>query len=306
MRGELVSGTHFGARLTEAVRAKRSHVVVGLDPDFDSLPPQVKGAHPAGEYEDVAQMQAACYREFLHGILEAVSADAVAVKIQLAYFEALGARGYELYEDLVSPAKELGLLVIADAKRGDIGSTAEAYARAHLDRAGADALTVNPYLGTDSVEPFLRRAKEDDKGLFVLVKTSNPSSSDVQDLELAAGGRVYHQVARLVCAWGADTRCGSDYSSVGAVVGGTHPREGAELRSLMPGIHFLVPGYGAQGALPKDLAGFFDVDGLGAVVNSSRAILYAYKNHTGLSWQEAARKETREMKEALQRVSGLG
>jgi orotidine-5'-phosphate decarboxylase len=301
-----VTGQHFGERLTEAVRARRSHVVVGLDPDYDLLPAQVRDRHPLSSYESEAQMKAACYREFLDGILEGVADDAVAVKIQLAYFEAIGAAGYQLYEDLVGPAKERGLLVIADAKRGDIGSTAEAYAKAHLDKAGADALTVSPYLGTDSLEPFLRRAKEEGKGLFVLVKTSNPSSGDIQDLELASGKRVYTRVAELVCEWGKGTRVVGGYSSVGAVVGGTHPREGTELRASMPGVPFLVPGYGAQGAGAEELRGLFDERGMGAVVNSSRAILYAYRMHGDVTWQEAARRETQEMKAALWRAAGLG
>jgi orotidine-5'-phosphate decarboxylase len=300
-----VTVQRFGERLMEAVKARRSHVVVGLDPDYDLVPVEVRDAHPLQAYQGEAQMKVACFREFLTGILDAVADDAVAVKIQLAYFEALGAAGYQLYEELVGPARDRGLLVIADAKRGDIGSTAEAYAKAHLDVAGADALTVNPYLGTDSLEPFLRRAKDAGKGLFVLVKTSNPSSVDIQDLELRSGKRVYARVAELVSEWGRETRAREGYSSVGAVVGGTHPKEGAELRRLMPGVPFLVPGYGAQGAAADDIRGFFDERGLGAVVNSSRAILYAYRKHNKVTWQEAARLEVREMKAAIGRVAGI-
>lgn len=296
----------FGERLVEAVIQRRSHVVVGLDPDYDSLPEELRASHPSDAYGSEESMKAACYREFLEGILDAVGDDAIAVKMQLAYFEALGSVGYEVYESLIQPARTRGLLVIADGKRGDIGSTAEAYARAHLETAGADAVTVNPYLGTDSVEPFLRRANEQGKGMFVLVKTSNPSSADVQDLELVEGGSVYHGVARLVSRWGSESKGSSGYSSVGAVVGATHPRVGAELRLLMPGIPFLVPGYGAQGATATDLQGFFGDDGKGAVVNSSRAILYAFRKHQGSSWQDAARLEVREMRSALWRASGLG
>jgi orotidine-5'-phosphate decarboxylase len=300
-----VTVQHFGERLMEAVRVRRSHVVVGFDPDYSLIPAQVLEAHPLEAYEDEAQMKVACFREFLNGILDAVADDAVAVKIQLAYFEALGAPGYQLYQELVGPARDRGLLVIADAKRGDIGSTAEAYAKAHLDVAGADALTVNPYLGTDSLEPFLRRAKEAGKGLFVLVKTSNPSSLDIQDLELSSGERVYARVAELVSEWGRETQPRGGYSSVGAVVGGTHPEEGTELRRLMPGVPFLVPGYGAQGAAADDLRGFFDERGLGAVVNSSRAILYAHRKHSEVTWQEAAHLEVLEMKAAIARAAGI-
>ena len=297
---------HFGERLMGIIKTRRSHVVVGLDPDYELIPGAIRDAFPVADYENEAHMMVACYRAFLHGILDAVADDAAAVKIQLAYFEALGAPGYQLYEDLIEPARERGLLVIADAKRGDIGSTAEAYAKAHLDRAGADALTVNPYLGTDSVEPFLRRVEEDGKGLFILVKTSNASSVDIQDLELVSGERVYTKVAELVNEWARPTRTAGGYSSVGAVVGATHPNEGARLRGLMPGVPFLVPGYGAQGATADALRAFFDKEGLGTVVNSSRAILYAYRKHADSDWQDAARQEAREMKAALWRAAGLG
>jgi orotidine-5'-phosphate decarboxylase len=248
-------------------------------------------------------MKASCFGHFLPELLECLADDAVAVKPQIAYFEALGTPGYALYLDLITRAKKLGYLVIADVKRGDIGSTAEAYARAHLDIGGADAVTVNPYLGTDGLEPFFRRARSGGKGVFVLVKTSNPSSADIQDLPVVSGVPVYREVARLVNQWGEGTEGARGYRSVGAVVGATHPREGAELRGVMKGVPLLVPGYGAQGATAADLVGFFDPGGLGAVVNSSRAILYAYRKRPGVSWQEAALQETREMKAALWRAS---
>lgn len=299
-----MTSTHFGDRLLEAIEKKHSHVVVGLDPDYDLLPAEVREAFPREEYAGDAEMKAACFRHFLSGILERLADDAVAVKPQLAYFEALGAPGYALYLELIARAKDLGYLVIADAKRGDIGSTAEAYARAHLEVAGADAITVNPYLGTDGLEPFFRRARDAGKGVFVLVKTSNPSSADIQDLPLAAGGLLYRRVADLVNTWGAGTEGLGGYRAVGAVVGATHPREGAELRGIMKGVPLLVPGYGAQGATAEDLAAFFDDRGLGAVVNSARAILYAYRKRPGVRWDEAALQETREMKAALWGVSG--
>jgi orotidine-5'-phosphate decarboxylase len=297
---------HFADRLLETIEVKRSHVVVGFDPDYELLPPEVRDAHPREAYGSEEEMKVACYREFLGAILESVGAEAVAVKIQCAYFEALGARGYQLYEDLVQPVKDMGCLVIADVKRGDIGSTAEAYARAHLEVAGADAVTVNPYLGTDSVEPFLRRAREAGKGVFVLVKTSNPGSSDVQDVILATGEPLYHHVAGLVDSWGQGTEGAQGYRAVGAVVGGTHPQQGAELRAQMPAVPLLIPGYGAQGALARDLAGMFDGRGTGAVVNSSRAVLYAYRKHPEMPWQEAARREVQEMKAALWKAAGRG
>jgi len=241
----------------------------------------------------------------LSRLLESLRSEIVAVKIQIAYFEALGTLGYGLYEDMVATAKTMGFLVIADVKRGDIGSTAEAYARAHLDVAGADAVTVNPYFGTDGLEPFLRRAREEGKGVFILVKTSNPSSAEIQDLELSSGGLVYDRVAELVSGWGAGSEGVRGYRSVGAVVGGTHPDQGAALRRQMPGTLLLAPGYGAQGAAAADLAGFFDEKGTGAVVNSARAILYAYRRHPG-DWRAAALRETQEMRAALWKAAGRG
>jgi orotidine-5'-phosphate decarboxylase len=285
-----VTSQHFADRLLAAIEAKQSHVVVGFDPDYDLIPSDVTDAHRREAYGSEREMKAACYRQFLGAILETVCDDAVAVKIQIAHFEALGALGYALYEDLVKPARERGLLVIADVKRGDIGNTAEAYARAHLDGADVDAVTVNPYLGTDSVEPFVRRAREAGKG----------------DLELSTGEPLYRRIAGLVNEWGRGTEGTRGYRAVGAVVAGTHPKEGAELRAQMPGVPLLVPGYGAQGAQARDLAGLFDAQGTGAVVNSSRAILYAYRKQSGMDWQEAARREVKEMKAALWEAAGRG
>jgi orotidine-5'-phosphate decarboxylase len=291
-------GRHFADRLLEAIETKRSHVVVGLDPDYDLLPPQIKATHEQARYETAEEMKVACYRDFLSALLDSLRPEAIAVKIQIAYFEALGAPGYGLYECMVTMAKDMGYLVIADVKRGDIGSTAEAYARAHLDVAGADAVTVNPYFGADGLEPFFRRAREDGKGVFVLVKTSNPSSAEIQDLDLRSGGPVYARVAELVNTWGAGTEGSRGYRSVGAVVGGTHPAQGVALRKQMPGVPLLVPGYGAQGAEADDLSGFFDANGTGAVVNSARGILYAYRKRPG-DWETAALRETQEMRAAL-------
>jgi orotidine-5'-phosphate decarboxylase len=301
-----VSEGPFGDRLLEAIESKRSHVVVGLDPEYGSLPPELLSAHPRDRYADEAEMKVACYREFLSGLLPALVDEAAAVKIQIAYFEAVGARGYALYEEMVGLAKSLGYIVIADVKRGDIGSTAEAYARAHLDVAGADAVTVNPYFGSDGLEPFFRRCREAGKGAFVLVKTSNPSSAEIQDVVLSSGEPVYVRVADLVDEWGRDTAGARGYRSIGAVVGGTHPEQGARLRMRLPGVPFLVPGYGAQGATAADLAVLFDAGGTGAVVNSARAILYAYGKTPGRHWLDAARDEAAAMKAALWRAAGRG
>jgi orotidine-5'-phosphate decarboxylase len=299
-----VSNGHFGDRLLEAVQSKRSHVVVGLDPEYGSLPPDVLSAHPPERYSGEAEMKAACYRHFLAELLPALGDEACAVKIQIAYFEALGAPGYALYEEMVDLAQSFGYLVIADVKRGDIGSTAEAYARAHLDVAGADAVTVNPYFGTDGLEPFFKRCREAGKGAYVLVKTSNPSSSEIQDLLLGTGEPVYARVADLVHEWGRDTVGSRGYSAIGAVVGGTHPEQGALLRKRLTGVPFLIPGYGAQGATAGDLTALFDANGTGAVVNSARAILYAYRKAPGRHWVDAAREEAAAMRAALWEAAG--
>ena len=289
---------NFADRLLDAVERKRSHVVVGLDPDPALLPPDLWEAPPPEAAAVVAGV-----REFVLTLVARLAPIAAAVKPQLAYFEALGPAGYALYVEAVAVARELGLVVIADAKRGDIGSTAEAYARAHLDLVGADAITINPWLGTDSVAPFLTRARDGGKGVFVLVKTSNPGSADLQDLQLADGGTVYERTAALVADWGQGAIGGSGYSAVGAVVGGTHPAQAAVLRDLLPGVLFLVPGYGAQGGTAADLAGVFDRRGTGAVVNSSRGILYAYRARGG-DWLEAAAAEAESMRTALWRAAG--
>jgi orotidine-5'-phosphate decarboxylase len=290
--------TNFADRLLDAVERKRSHVVVGLDPDPTLLPPSFWEAPPT----EVAAVVAGV-REFVLTLLARLAPIAAAVKPQLAYFEALGPAGYTLYAEVVAAARELELLVIADAKRGDIGSTAEAYARGHLDIVGADAITVNPWLGTDSVAPFLTRARDCGKGVFVLVKTSNPGSADLQDLRLTDGGTVYERTAALVADWGRGAIGEGGYSAVGAVVGGTHPAQAAALRDLLPGVVFLVPGYGAQGATAADLAGVFDRRGTGAVVNSSRGILYAYRARGG-DWLAAAAAEAESMRLALWRAAG--
>ena len=295
---------HFGDRLLEAVESKRSHVVVGLDPEYGSLPPEIVAAHPAGHYATEAVMKAACYSEFLTKLLPAIADIACAVKPQLAYFEALGVFGYALYEDMIKLAQSHGLLVIADVKRGDIGSTAEAYAKAHLAVAGADAVTVNPYFGTDGLEPFFKRCREAGKGAYVLVKTSNASSAEIQDVPLAGGEPVYARVADLVEEWGRAAVGARGYSSIGAVVGGTHPEQGAMLRKRLSTVPFLIPGYGAQGATADDLAALFDANGTGAVVNSARAILYAYKKAPDRQWVDAARAEAEAMRAALWQAAG--
>lgn len=269
--------THFADRLAAAAERKRSHLCVGLDPDPALLP------------EGVGAL------EFCNGIVDAVADSAVAVKPQLAFFEALGAEGWATFLAVCGHAREAGLLVIADAKRGDVPSTARAYAAAFAPVA--DAVTVNPYLGGDSVEPFLER---DGLGVLCVVKTSNPGSVDVQDAPLADGRLVWQRVAELVDRWGADRIGESGLSSVGAVVGATFPEEVAEARRLLPHAPLLLPGVGAQGGRPEELAPAFAAGPGSALVSASRSVLYADR---GGGWREAAAAEAERLRDAIARTA---
>lgn len=279
-------------RLIDAIAATQNPSVVGLDPTEALVPPQVVAEFADEIEQEVDDPQerpaarlAVAYFEFNRAIIDAVADVVPAVKPQIAMYEALGPAGVDAYTMTCEYAASQGLYVIGDIKRGDIGSTAAAYA-GHLSGVGGeppfdpwheDAVTVNPYLGTDGITPFVEAAGAADKDIFALVRTSNPSSSEIQELELADGGRVYEHVADLVEGWGAATVGDRGYSRVGAVVGATHPQEGAALRRRMPHTFFLVPGYGAQGGTARDVAGMFDADGSGAIVNSSRGIIGAWK-----------------------------
>lgn len=317
----------FADRLFEAVQKKESALVVGIDPEPSKLPDELFGGEGASKRRLVAE----AVRRFSLEVLHATHDAAVAVKPQLAYFERLGFEGMAVYEELVREAQSLGLLVIADGKRGDIGSTAEQYAMAFLgpsspengsgaerlvaeaDAEGpkADALTVNPYLGSDGIRPFLARTRAG-KGLFLLAKTSNPSSSELQDLRVSAAGagegsgrRVYEVVGEWAEAWCREGLGRLGYGSAGLVVGATHPRELKALRAACPHVPFLVPGVGAQGATAEDVAAAFDRRGLGAVVNASRSILYAYLNEPGASFTAAARRAALSLRDALRRAAPL-
>lgn len=276
-------------RLIEAIEDTQNPSIVGLDPTETLVPPQVV-ALVADELRDSVESTqevptvqlAAAYYEFNCTIIDAVADIVPAVKPQIAMYEALGPAGSDVYAMTCEYARERGLYVLADVKRGDIGSTAAAYATMltglkDYDPWNVDAMTVNPYLGTDGITPFVTAADETDKDIFVLVRTSNPSSSELQMLDLADGKKIYEHVADLVEGWGADSLGQHGYSRVGAVVGATHPTEGAALRKRMPHTFFLVPGYGAQGGTAADVRGMFASDGSGAVVNSSRGIIGAWK-----------------------------
>ena len=276
-------------RLIDAIEATQNPSVVGLDPTEALVPPQVVAGladEVRDSVEDPAEAPAlqlaSAFYEFNRTIIDAVAGIVPAVKPQIAMYEALGPAGVDVYTMTCDYAASRGLYVLADAKRGDIGSTAAAYAHMltgvdGFDPWKVDAVTVNPYLGTDGITPFVDAAKESDKDLFVLVRTSNPSSSELQMLDLADGSKVYEHVADLVEGWGADSVGAHGYSRVGAVVGATHPEEGQALRKRMPHTFFLVPGYGAQGGTAADVRGMFDADGSGAIVNSSRGIIGAWK-----------------------------
>ncbi|MGE5508697.1 MAG: orotidine-5'-phosphate decarboxylase [Chitinophagales bacterium] len=269
---------NFGDRLVEAVERKGTPLVVGLDPSLAEMPEAVK-AEAFRKYGNGQRGAAEAIRRFNLALLDAVADLVPAVKPQAAYYEQHGAAGWRVLAETVREAKRRGLLVILDAKRGDIGSTAAVYAGACLGARGlgADAVTVNAYFGWDGVQPFMEYAREG-KGAFVLVRTSNPTGGEVQDFPGAdAPVKVSDHLAAQVAAWGAPYVGGSGYASLGAVVAGTYPAEAARLRRAMPKAPFLVPGFGAQGAGAAEVAPCFAPDGRGAVVNSSRGIIFAYR-----------------------------
>jgi orotidine-5'-phosphate decarboxylase len=300
--GRAVAATSFGDRVAEAVELKRSQLVVGLDPAFDLLPVELRGDAHLG-----SEAAADAVARFCKGVVDAVAPEAVGVKPQLAFFEALGAPGLRAFEEVCAYARAAGLLVIADGKRGDIGSTARAYAKAYLESrdgypARADALTVNPYLGRESLEPLLAACRREGAGLFCLVKTSN-AGGDIQDLALSDGRPLWQQVAQLVAEWGEDVVGERGLSSVGAVVGATHPRAVSEARRLLPQSILLLLGIGAQGATPADVARGFTSGPASALVAVSRSVIYAYRG-TGLDWRTATLAEAARLKREIWQVSG--
>ena len=293
----------FADRLAEAVERKRSQLLVGLDPRPDLLPVELVGdAHV--DREAAAE---GCAR-FCRGIVDSVAPHAVGVKPQLAFFEALGSAGIRAFEEVCAYARAAGLVVLADAKRGDIGSTSRAYAAAYLEPRGAepplaDAMTVNVYPGRDSLEPFLAACRRHGAGLFCLVKTSNEGVTDVQDLVLSDGRPVWQHVARMVHELGEELVGSRGLSSVGAVVGATHPRAVGEARRLLPQAVLLLPGVGAQGATPADLARAFTSGPASALVSASRSVLYAFRT-TGDDWRTAAALEAARLRRDVWAVSG--
>ena len=273
------------SKLIDRIVDTKAPIVVGLDPKLDFVPEDMK-KKCFSEKGETLEGAAEAFWQFNKEIIDHIYDIVPAVKPQIAMYEELGIPGLITFKKTVDYCKEKGLLVIGDIKRGDIGSTSESYAVGHLGSVkigessfkgfDEDFATVNPYLGSDGVKPFINVCNKEDKGIFVLVKTSNPSSGEFQD-RLIDGRPLYEHVGEQVEKWGLDSMDGA-YSNVGAVVGATYPEMGKVLRDIMPHAYILVPGYGAQGGKGKDLVHFFNKDGLGAIVNSSRGIIAAWKN----------------------------
>lgn len=305
---------NFADRLNEAIKAKGSAICVGLDPRLNQIPKHITEA-AAKEQKDPFVAAAAAIIEFNKGIIDAVHDLVPCVKPQIAFYEIYGAPGMQAFKETIDYAQSKGLLVIADVKRNDIGSTAKAYADAYLGMTDvygesravfdADAITITPYLGYDGIKPFIENCRKYGKGIFILVKTSNPTSVDLQDLKMDDGNTVYEIIGGFVDSWGADDIGESGYSFVGAVVGATYPEQAAELRKIMPNSIFLVPGYGAQGGSAEDVKPCFNEDGMGAIVNSSRGIIFAYEKNDSFdenTYAQAARAAVLAMKEDLRSV----
>lgn len=303
-------------KLVSKIQKTNAPIVVGLDPMMKFIPQQIQKAAFA-EYGETLEGAAEAVWQYNKGIVDAIYDLVPAVKPQIAMYEQFGIPGLVAFKKTVDYCKEKDLVVIGDIKRGDIGSTSEAYAVGHLGRVcvgsksysgfNEDFATVNPYLGSDGVKPFLKVCQEEKKGIFVLVKTSNPSSGELQD-RLVDGRPLYEIVGEQVAAWSEECM-GDSYSYVGAVVGATYPEQGKILRSIMPRSFILVPGYGAQGGKGADLVHFFNEDGLGAVINSSRGIIAAYQQekyarYGELNYADASRAAVIDMREDIAQALG--
>lgn len=304
-------------RLVAQIKKTGAPIVVGLDPMMKFIPEHIKEKAFA-EFGETLEGAAEAIWQYNKAIVDAIYELVPAVKPQIAMYEQFGLPGLSAFYKTVQYCKEKGLVVIGDIKRGDIGSTSEAYAVGHLGKVQVgsrsyygfdeDFVTVNPYLGSDGVNPFIKVCKEEKKGIFVLVKTSNPSSGEFQDRQIAdAGNRpLYEVVGEQVAKWG-ETHMGDTYSYVGAVVGATYPEMGKVLRKIMPKSYILVPGYGAQGGKGADLVHFFNEDGLGAIVNSSRGIIAAYQQEKyarfgAEHFADASRAAVLDMKEDIEQA----
>ena len=302
-------------RLIDSIIRMQNPTVAGLDPKLDYVPASIKDAC-FEKYGKTLEGAAAALLAFNKAIIDEIYDVVPAIKPQAAYYEMYGWQGVKALAETIAYAQSKGMFVITDGKRNDIGTTMEAYATAHLgttdvagesiDAFGADALTVNGYLGTDGIKPLAQVCAAQDKGIFVLVKTSNPSSGELQDMKLENGVTVYEQMGRMCEGWGADLMGKYGYSAVGAVVGATYPEQLAEMREKAPHTFFLVPGYGAQGGGAQDAKNAFDKNGLGAIINSSRGIMCAWKKQglTEEDFAQAARTEALRMKEDILNTIG--
>ena len=297
--------------LIEKIKETNNPTVMGLDPRYDMIPECVRSKY-SNDLEGISKAILEYNKELIDNSYDIIPA----IKPQLAFYEMFGIEGMKAFKETCKYAKEKGMIVIADAKRGDIGSTAKGYSNAYLGQTpmgeekievfeNIDFLTVNPYLGVDSITPFVEDCIKYEKGIFVLVKTSNPSSGELQDLKLENGKTVYEHVASLVEKWGEDLRGKYGYSSVAAVVGATYPEQLKEIREKAPHTFFLIPGYGAQGGKAEDIALGFDNNGLGGIVNASRSLMCAFKSDkwkdkfTEAEYGKATRAEALEMKQTL-------
>lgn len=303
----------FIDRMLDKIHEYRNPSVVGLDPRLNLLPEEILSRHLDGSSQSTGEQASAAIFEFNQRIIEIIAPIVPAIKPQVAFYEIFGAPGIKTYFETISYAQKKGLLVIGDIKRGDIGSTAEAYAKGHLEveeingvptggGGTADAVTLNPYLGEDSLKPFITSCKKTNSGLFVLVKTSNPSSADFQDL-VCDGEPLYMKVAQKVTTWGEELIGEYGYSSIGAVVGATHPETIKEVKERFGTLFMLIPGYGAQGGKIEMIKSAFDQDGNGAIVNSSRGIIFAGQK-SEKPWEKAVEDAALEMKFELGRAIG--
>lgn len=300
--------------LIEKIKEINNPTVMGLDPRYDMIPEVVRNKY-SNNLEGISKAILEYNKELINNTYDVIPA----IKPQLAFYEMFGIEGMKAFKETCKYAKEKGMIVIADAKRGDIGSTAKGYSNAYLGQTpmgeknievfeNIDFLTVNPYLGVDSITPFVEDCAKYGKGIFVLVKTSNPSSGELQDLKLENGKTVYEHVASLVEKWGENLRGKYGYSSVAAVVGATYPEQLKKIREKAPHTYFLIPGYGAQGGKAEDIALGFDDNGLGGIVNASRSLMCAYKSekwkdkYSEAEYGKATRAEALEMKEILNNV----
>ena len=297
-------------QLIEKIKIMKNPTVIGLDPRYEMLPKCVKDKYPK-TLEGVGQ----AIIEYNKALIDAIYDIIPAIKPQIAFYEMYGIPGMQAFKETCEYAKQKGMFVIADIKRGDIGSTAQGYSNAYLGKTkieeneqslyDIDFVTVNPYMGTDCVKPFIDDCKKYNKGLFILVKTSNPSSGELQDEKLENGEEVYTRVAKYVEKWGEELRGEYNYSSISAVVGATYPEQLKKLRQIAPHTYFLIPGYGAQGGKAEDIALGFDENGLGGIVNASRSLMCAYKSEMWKGkfeekdYAKATRAEAIRMKEEL-------